>query len=316
MSNGKAKKTIKKTASAAAILKKRKAVATAKKLLKTGRKLQMTVSIDPFGGNVVLSSLLTLSLISPIDNITSIEQFLEDSMAEDFDVIGAEYEATMNAHAAKDAAFVHYIEGTMDLLSTPLAHEHIAVNFTRSGKHVTDVVQMGERMNTYKNCVDSHNNHLSGYWNDWEELQDEYMDLGLEVFGSDAFRYPPAGVKKFEAGFERKMELAYLEHQSMLKDVHKKLEALEVDFIKEIKAVEEVRELHPDTHQPANLRLGVRHQHEGEQGYVVPGSHVSMDSRHGGSHGVVFYFWACIPVFNWLCHHMLAVKHGYKIVRR
>lgn len=235
-------------------------------------------------------------------------------MAEDFDVIGAEYEATMNSHAAKDFAFVNYIEGTMDLLSTPLAHEHVSVNFTRGGNHVTDVVQMGERMSTYKDYVDTQNNHLTGYWTEWEELQDEYMDLGIEVFGSDAFHHPPAGVKKFEAGFERKMELAHLEHQKKLRDVNKMLEVLETDFIKEIKTIDEVCQLRSATHQSANLRLGVCHCHEEQQGFVAQGSHVTWihvtEVRTGW-----FFFWACIPVLNWLCHHALAVKHDYKLVR-
>lgn len=52
---------------------------------------------------------------------------------------------------------------------------------------MTQIVKIGERIASVKEVVKTEEAKLKDYWKQWDEIQDEYVKLGVEVFGAKAF---------------------------------------------------------------------------------------------------------------------------------
>ncbi|KAH8596336.1 hypothetical protein B0O99DRAFT_542241, partial [Bisporella sp. PMI_857] len=96
---------------------------------------------------------------------------------------------------------------------------------------------MGKRMEQFKKSVMKHKDKLEANWKAWDELQDEFVQLGLEVFGVGAFS-EHANEEERQTGFKRDMELFGLEHNARIKEMMGEIEDIQKYALETLDAAE------------------------------------------------------------------------------
>lgn len=135
-------------------------------------------------------------------------------------------------------AFFELIHSTANTLSAPLGDEQIETTFTRDGKRVTEVVEIGKRVELFKKSVEKDEAKLRGYWKQWDELQGEFMDLGMEVFGPEVFGANASEAK--EKSFKKEMELLDVEYNARIEELTVEIEAFGDEYLEKMKESEKV----------------------------------------------------------------------------
>ncbi len=141
---------------------------------------------------------------------------------------------------ASDAKFTKSATKRANILSASLSTEEIHTEFSRGGKKISEIVKIGDRVEAFKNLVQNEEGKLKEYWNEWDEVQNEYIALGIEVFGLQSFGKEADGVKVQEAGFRREMELLDLEHNTRLEELNEDIEDIGVQIPSKVKSSEKV----------------------------------------------------------------------------
>lgn len=143
-----------------------------------------------------------------------------------------------------DEAFFEAISATTATLSAPLTEELIEGDFKRNGKTITETVKMGKRVAQFKKSVENEQVKLKEYWKQWDEMQNEYTALGIEVFGAKAFGEDAVGDEGKVKGYGREMELLDLEHNTRVEALQEEIEEIGVDILKKMKTSEKVGGIH------------------------------------------------------------------------
>ena len=124
------------------------------------------------------------------------------------------------------------------MLSAPLGEEQIETTFTRDGKRVTEIVEIGKRIELFQKSVEKDEAKLKDYWKQWEELQDDFVELGIEVFGPEVFG--KAAKEAREKGFRREMELLDREHDARVLELTGEVEDVAEKFLEKMTESEKV----------------------------------------------------------------------------
>lgn len=109
----------------------------------------------------------------------------------------------------------------------------------RDGKPFYEIIEIGRQVNTFRKIIDKEEAKLAGLWEQWDALQNEYIKLGAEVFGAEAFGELGAEFKG-QGGYKREMELLELEHSTKLKAVDEEIESIGVSLLSKMKTKEKV----------------------------------------------------------------------------
>ncbi len=141
---------------------------------------------------------------------------------------------------ASDAKFIETVTRRVHILSAPLSAEVIQTQYRRGGKKITEIVKIGNRIGAFKKLVGEEEEKLKEYWNEWDEVQNEYIALGMEVFGPEAFGEEANSVKGKAVGFKRETELLDLEHNTRLEELSENIEDIGVQTLSKIKNSEKV----------------------------------------------------------------------------
>jgi hypothetical protein len=144
----------------------------------------------------------------------------------------------LSASRERDIAFFESISATANMLSAPLGDEQIETTFTREGKRVTEVVEIGKRIELFKKSVEKDEAKLKGYWKQWDDLQGDFVELGMEVFGPEVF-----GADANEArdkGFKKGMELLDVENAAMVEELGAEVEEIVDEYLEKMKESEKV----------------------------------------------------------------------------
>jgi phosphopantothenoylcysteine decarboxylase len=174
------------------------------------------------------------------DSVDEARRAIEASQNAAFDNIYNSFLSSMDGCGAQDDAFVESLTDALNILAAPLAEEQIEATFTRDDKPVTEIIQMGKRIGMFQESVAKDEAKLSGYWKEWEELQDDFIELGCEVFGKDAFPTGVAVKKLMGEGFVRDLGMVTQEHSAMVEDLAEYIEEIGDRLLKELVASEEV----------------------------------------------------------------------------
>lgn len=158
-----------------------------------------------------------------------------------FDDIHAQFNDRLKAYRVTDELFFEQVSESAATLSQPLDAEKIQTTFKRDGKQVTEIVEIGERVGLFKNLVIREEEKLKEYWQQWEELQDDYLRLGIEVFGPESFGEDVnAPLEAGKAGVRWEMELLNLEHNARVEEMEEDIEDVAVKTLQKMKASEKV----------------------------------------------------------------------------
>ena len=147
-----------------------------------------------------------------LDGIEEARAAIDTKLKTSFDTIYEEFKSKLADSRARDVAFFESISATANILCAPLAEEQIETTFTRAGKRVTEIVEIGKRIALFKKSVERDEAKLKDYWKQWEDIQDGFTELGMEIFGPEAFGEAPADGKATDKGFKKEMELLDIDH--------------------------------------------------------------------------------------------------------
>ena len=157
-----------------------------------------------------------------------------------FDAIHDDFIERLVSSRAADEVFFETISSHTTTLSVPLGDEQIETTFTREGNEITEVVQIGKRIAMFKKSVEKEEAKLKDYWKQWEEMQHEYVELGIEIFGPRAFGDDTAADKGMEKGFKKEMELLDLEHGVRAEELAEEVEDISAKILQKMKVSEKV----------------------------------------------------------------------------
>lgn len=125
------------------------------------------------------------------------------------------------------------------MLGTALGEEQIETTFTRDGKRVTEIVEIGRRIEMFKKSVEKDAGKLKGYWAQWEELQGEFMELGAEVYGLEVFGDGEGESR--EVGYRKEMELMDTEHDVRVQELTSEIAEMSEEVLQKMTESEKVR---------------------------------------------------------------------------
>jgi hypothetical protein len=75
---------------------------------------------------------------------------------------------------------------------------------------------------------------LKQSWHEWEQVQQELVELGVEVFGVEAFKDCNKPDMEYVTGFKRIMEMLDQEHQARHEDMEEEIDLLSCDAIQKM----------------------------------------------------------------------------------
>lgn len=103
---------------------------------------------------------------------------------------------------------------------------------------MTEIVEIGKRIAQFKKSVEKDEGKLKDYWKQWEDLQGDFMELGVEVFGPGVFGGAAAEAR--EKGFKKEMELLDVEHGARVQELTNEVEDIGKEILQKMKESEKV----------------------------------------------------------------------------
>lgn len=113
-----------------------------------------------------------------LDGINAARTHLSTQAKETFTSIHGELNAKLEAIHEEDTAFMQHVSEVATKLSTPLVGEKIETVIRRDGKKVVEVVEIGKRVEAFKELIEREEEKLKQAWKEWDEVQEEYIQLG------------------------------------------------------------------------------------------------------------------------------------------
>jgi len=155
-----------------------------------------------------------------------------------FDDVHAALSKRLMVSKAMDQSFFQAITESAATLSAPLAQEKIETTITTDGKRKVEVIEIGKRVATFKKLVEKEETKMKENWKRWDEVQNEYMELGIEVFGPESFGEDAVGVKVRDSGFRKDLESFDLEHNTGVGELDEEIEGNSAKILQMIKVSE------------------------------------------------------------------------------
>jgi hypothetical protein len=207
------------------------------------------------------------------DGIEEARAAIDTKLRTSFDAVHEEFKRKLADSRARDMAFFESISATANILTAPLAEEQIETTFTRQGKRVTEIVEIGKRMAQFRKSVETDEAKLKDFWKQWEDLQDEFIELGMEVFGPEAFGGAPAGGKASDKGFKKEMELLDIEHNVKVQELNEEVETIAGQMLVKMKESEKVRGVDESFGGMLMWCIAIACQREGSTGQTSSGTY-------------------------------------------
>ncbi|KAG4430930.1 hypothetical protein IFR05_013588 [Cadophora sp. M221] len=152
-----------------------------------------------------------------------------------FDDIHASFTERLATTRADDQAFFKHIDKAAKTFGSPLENETVQTSFKEGGKRVDRVFKIGDRVAIVKKDTEKDEEKLVDYWKRWDDVQNEYLELGIDIFGREAFRIETPGQ---DGGFKKAMALEALEHDSRVEEVEDEIERIGTDSMKKMETCE------------------------------------------------------------------------------
>ncbi|CZR60412.1 uncharacterized protein PAC_10308 [Phialocephala subalpina] len=134
----------------------------------------------------------------------------------------------------EDTAFLQHVSETAAILSNPLLGEKLETEIRKDGKRVVETVEIGQRVEAFKALIEQEEAKLKQAWKEWDEVQEEYIELGIDVFGAEAF----SRIGEERAGYKREMELLDLEHNTRVEELEEEIDEIGVEAWQTMKTSE------------------------------------------------------------------------------
>ncbi len=119
-------------------------------------------------------------------------------------------------------------------------------------------MEIGRRVAAFKKLIHKEESRLKGLWNQWDDVQNDYIRLGIEVFGPQAFGDLAAEHPNMQGGYKKDLELLSLEHEANVEALDKEAEEIGATILQEWKNAEKVCRFLSSSqlcHAEANINL-------------------------------------------------------------
>ena len=176
---------------------------------------------------------------SLLDGVETARAVIIANARASFDDVRGDLTERLRASRATDESLFEMVSDAAATLSAPLSQEKIQTTFKRDGKRVTEIIDIGKRVTKFKDLLTKEEVKLADYWKQWEDLQDEYVELGIEVFGPEVFG-EEAGRETRKVGFKWEMELLDHEHSMRIEELEDEIVDVGVKTRQKMKASEKV----------------------------------------------------------------------------
>jgi hypothetical protein len=140
-----------------------------------------------------------------------------------------------------DIEFSQTLSVRATLLAAPLAEEKLETRVQRDGQHATAIVEIGQRINTFRDFIDKEEAQLTKLWQQWDEVQHDYARLGSEVFGAETCGDWGVGYRDLHGGYDKEMAQLRQEYQMTMDDVDTEIADIGVLMLKKMWGKEKVR---------------------------------------------------------------------------
>jgi phosphopantothenoylcysteine decarboxylase len=112
------------------------------------------------------------------DGIKAARTHLSTQAKATFTSIHGALNTKLEAIHEEDTAFMQHISEVAAKLGTPLVGEKIETVIRRDGKRVVEIVEIGKRVEAFKELIEREEEKLKQAWKEWDEVQEEYIELG------------------------------------------------------------------------------------------------------------------------------------------
>jgi phosphopantothenoylcysteine decarboxylase len=173
-----------------------------------------------------------------LEGIEGARAAIDKKLHASFNTVHDEFLQKLATSRSCDVKFFESVAATASMLSAPLAEEQIETTFTRDGERVTEIVEIGKRIEMFRKSVEKDEAKLKDYWKQWEDLQGDFIELGIEVFGPEVFG--GAALESKEKGFKKEMELLDLEHDARVQELTTEVENIREGILQKMTDSEKV----------------------------------------------------------------------------
>lgn len=169
------------------------------------------------------------------DGIAEARAAIGDRAKATFDDVHAGFIERLSSIQADDEKFLRDAEEAVKTIGGSLEDECVQTSFNVGGKLVKKISKIGDRVAAFNLIIEQEEAKLADLWKKWDDVQDEYRELGIDVFGREAFGIDIPGHDK---GFFKEMKLLGLEHETRVDELDEEIEGIGMDIMKKIKASE------------------------------------------------------------------------------
>jgi hypothetical protein len=199
-------------------------------LMTLRRLLKVTISITCFA-----SSLLT----SSSESLTGAREYILQTGEQGFEKVHQKLVKKIDAGIEKNKEFFKKVSDAVEILDAPMADEKIETTVLKNGKRTVQVVEIGKRIVDFKKNIEKEEDKLANYWNQYEQLQLEFEEFGVQVFGARALKVDKD--KYDEGGYRYEVNLLETEHHTQMEGIMEELREIGEEAIKKMRASEKVR---------------------------------------------------------------------------
>jgi hypothetical protein len=133
------------------------------------------------------------------------------------------------------------ISAQYSALTRPLSEDQVETTFIRpDGTETTEVRQIGKRIEEFKAMVAKNEAELKQCWDEWEDVQGDIIQLGVDIFGPDEFDRRSGVPQNRSARCRSEIEKWDLDHKIFLERMRGEIGSLCRDAWESMQAAEQV----------------------------------------------------------------------------
>ncbi|EPE34499.1 hypothetical protein GLAREA_10193 [Glarea lozoyensis ATCC 20868] len=178
-----------------------------------------------------------------LDGIDQARTSISDQLATALSTTHGHFKTEIARSHAEDENFREATNEYLTTLGAPLAEEEVETITKKNGKCITAIVNMGQRTTEFGTIVEIESAKLKELWKQWDDLQNEYLEQGVEVFGPEKFGEAAELVKGKRKGFKMEMELIDGEFSTTVQELKEEIEDLSKADLQKMKSSEKELEI-------------------------------------------------------------------------
>ncbi|PQE27530.1 hypothetical protein CJF30_00007884 [Rutstroemia sp. NJR-2017a BBW] len=155
---------------------------------------------------------------------------------EGFEKVHQKLVKKIDAGIEKNKEFFKKVSNAVEILDAPMADEKIETTVLKNGKRTVQVVEIGKRIVDFKKNIEKEEDKLADYWNQYEQLQLEFEEFGVQVFGARALKVDED--KYDEEGYRHEVDLLETEYHTQMEGIMEELRDIGEEAIKKMRASE------------------------------------------------------------------------------